>query len=203
MNNELLESLMKQAGVASFRELAKNAGVSQWQIKQLRGGKIGQMRVENLQKIAKALQVPVGEFLTMFEIGEPVKSIGVGEWETEYKRLQEELGQQKNILLQDFREETLQKIESWLLQWPTAAYAVQQKPDIPATRLLPLVRPVEQLVQEWGVEMIGPVGAEVEYDPHRHQLMEGSAEAGQRVKVRYPGYRQGEKLLYRAKVSVV
>ncbi len=203
MNNELLESLMKQAGIASFRELAKNAGVSQWQIKQLRSGKIGQMRVENLQKIANALQMPVGELLTVFEMSEPVKSIAVVEWETEYKRLQEELGQQKSVLLQAFREETLQKIESWLLQWPTAAYAVQQKPDIPATRLLPLVRPVEQLLQEWGVEMIGPVGAEVEYDPHGHQLMEGSAEAGQRVKVRYPGYRQGEKLLYRAKVIVV
>jgi hypothetical protein len=33
--------------------------------------------------------------------------------------------------------------------------------------------------------------------------MEGHAEVGDRVRVRYTGYWQGEKLLYRAKVSPV
>lgn len=202
-NNEVLENLMKQAGILSFRDLAKKAGVSQWQIKQLRGGKVGQMRVENVQKIAGVLGIAVGDLLRVFDVGEKGKENAVLEWESEYRRLQGELEEQGVVLLQSFREEVLHKIESWMVQWPTAAYAVEKKPDIPASRLLPLVRPVEQLLQEWGVEMMEPVGAEVEYDPQRHQLMEGSAEIGQKVKIRYGGYRQGEKLLYRAKVSVV
>ncbi|MGB7379946.1 MAG: XRE family transcriptional regulator, partial [Rivularia sp. (in: cyanobacteria)] len=36
-----------------------------------------------------------------------------------------------------------------------------------------------------------------------HQLIEGNAQPTEKVKVRYTGYRQGDKLLYRAKVSPV
>jgi molecular chaperone GrpE (heat shock protein) len=56
-------------------------------------------------------------------------------------------------------------------------------------------------LQEWGVEAIASVGSELPYDPQWHQLMEGIAQPGDLVKVRYTGYRIGEKLLYRAKVS--
>jgi molecular chaperone GrpE (heat shock protein) len=56
-------------------------------------------------------------------------------------------------------------------------------------------------MEAWGLEAIASVGAEVAYNPKLHQLMEGSAEVGAMVRVRFTGYRQGEKLLYRAKVS--
>jgi len=58
-------------------------------------------------------------------------------------------------------------------------------------------------LEHWGVESIAPVGAQIPYNPQQHQLMEGTAEPGEPVKVRYTGYRQGDKLLYRAKVSLV
>ncbi|NES19707.1 MAG: nucleotide exchange factor GrpE, partial [Symploca sp. SIO3E6] len=82
-------------------------------------------------------------------------------------------------------------------------YAAQQNEQLPAVKLLPLMRPVESLLQKWGVEAIAPVGAEVSYNPQYHQLISGNAQPGEMVKVRYTGYRQGEKLLYRAKVSPV
>ena len=47
------------------------------------------------------------------------------------------------------------------------------------------------------------MGAEVAYNPQMHELIEGTAEPGATVRVRYTGYVQGEKLLYRAKVSYV
>ena len=53
------------------------------------------------------------------------------------------------------------------------------------------------------MEAIAPVGAEVAYDPQLHQPLEGTAQPGEKVKVRYTGYRQGDKLLYRAKVSPI
>jgi len=62
---------------------------------------------------------------------------------------------------------------------------------------------MDVLLQQWGVEAIAPVGAELPYDPQQHQLLEGTAQAGDQVLVRYTGYRQGDKLLYRAKVSPV
>ena len=53
--------------------------------------------------------------------------------------------------------------------------------------------------------MKGTVGEVVPYDPQFHQLLEGggNAETGDPVIIRYVGYLQGDKLLYRAKVSPV
>jgi molecular chaperone GrpE (heat shock protein) len=90
-----------------------------------------------------------------------------------------------------------------MLQWPTVTHAVEKNPQLPAERLLPQVRPVEKLLQTWDIEEIAPIGAEIPYDPQQHQLMGGTAEAGQTVRVRYAGYKQGDRLLYRAKVSPV
>ncbi len=121
----------------------------------------------------------------------------------EYDRLQQQLAQQRQDLWQEFQQSSVQVLESLLLQLPTAAYAAQQNPQAPAVKLLPLLRPLEQLLQAWGIEPIATVGAEVAYDPQQHQLMAGVAQPGDRVKVRYTGYRQGDRLLYRAKVSPI
>jgi molecular chaperone GrpE (heat shock protein) len=94
-------------------------------------------------------------------------------------------------------------LESWLLQWPTVIHAVEQNPDLPASRLVPLVQPVQNLLEQWGIAAIAPVGAEIPFDPQQHQLMNGTAAPGELVKVRYTGFRRGDTLLYRAKVSPV
>ena len=86
-------------------------------------------------------------------------------------------------------------------QLPTAAAAAVENPQLSAANLLPLLTPINELLKRWGIEAIAAVGEEVAYNPQWHELMEGTAEAGTSVKVRYVGYRQGEKLLYRAKVS--
>ena len=68
--------------------------------------------------------------------------------------------------------------------------------------LLPHLRSsLDPLLKSWGIEAIGTVGTEIPYDPQQHQLLEGSVQPGKQVRVRYQGYCQGEKLLYRAKVS--
>ena len=66
-----------------------------------------------------------------------------------------------------------------------------------------MLRPVEKLIEEWNVESIATVGSEVPFDPQLHQLMDGSVQKGEMVKIRYAGYRQGDKLLFRAKVSPI
>ncbi len=197
-----LQQLMQQVGISSFNELSKQAGVSKRQLKHLRLGEVSQMRVETLVKISSLLQVSVTELLKTFsevEIAEETDAQTA--WKQEYDRLQEQLRQQRESLMQEFQQTGLQVLESWLLQWPTAANAAKENPQLPAVRLLPLVRPVEQLVQQWGVEAIASVGEEIPYNPQYHQLMEGNAQPGEQVRVRYTGYRQGEKLLFRAKVS--
>jgi molecular chaperone GrpE (heat shock protein) len=121
----------------------------------------------------------------------------------EYDRLQQQLANQRQILWQEFQQSSVQILESLLLQLPTAAYAAQQNPQAPAVKMLPLLRPLDTLLEQWGIESIATVGAEIPYDPQQHQLMGGIAQTGDRVKVRYTGYRQGDRLLYRAKVSAI
>jgi molecular chaperone GrpE (heat shock protein) len=196
-----LRSLLQQAEIPSLKALSRAAGVSEWQVKQLSRGQAAKMRVEPLSQLAQALQVSLAELVGMFsELAIAPSETTTSNLQQEYQRLQNQLQQQQTLLQQDFQNTSLQILESWLIQYPTAAYAAQQN-EMPASRLLPLMRPVEQLVKTWGLEAIAPVGAEVPYDPQIHQLMEGSVAAGDRVRVRYAGYRQGEKLLYRAKVS--
>lgn len=197
-----LQQLMQRVGISSFKALSKKAGVSERQIRYLRRGQVSQMRVETLFKMSQSLQVPMSDLLATFgEIRPDAETDSPAALKQEYQRMQEQLRQQRETFRQEFEQSSLQVLESWLLQWPTAAYAAQQNPQLPAVRLLPLLRPMEHLLQQWGVEAIASVGEEISYDPRWHQLMEGTATEGDRVKVRYTGYRQGDKLLYRAKVS--
>lgn len=206
-----LHQLMQQVGVSSFKALSRKAGVSEKQLRRLRGGQVLQLRVETLLKLSQTLQVSLNELLETFSSVSilPVSQVDEGEAASvealrqEYQRLQQQLEHQRQTLMQEFQQSSLQVLEPWLVQWPTAAYAAQQNQQLPAVRVLPLVRPVEQLLQEWGVEAIASVGSELPYDPQWHQLMEGTAQPGELVRVRYTGYRVGEKLLYRVKVSAI
>lgn len=220
-----LQDLMQGVGVSSFKALARASGVSERQIMRLRRGEAQRMRIDTLLKLSQSLQVPLTELVPTFsemEFGKaptfllpqeetaplqesmqamPAAGFAYADLKREYQRLQIQLEEQRQALWQEFQQSSLQVLESWLLQWPTAAYKAQSNPQLPAVKLLPLLRPVEQLLQQWQVEAIAPVGAELPYDPQLHQLLEGTAQPGARVKVRYTGYRQGDKLLYRARVS--
>lgn len=206
----LLQDLMPQVGISSFKALALAAEVSERQIRRLRHGEIEQMRLDVLLKLSQVLQMSLTELVATFSEVElsqqKIKTSQeleptIADLKQEYQRLSTQLEQQKQVLWQEFQQSSLQTIESWLLQWPTAAAKAQENPQLPAEKLLPLLKPLEQLLQQWGVEAIAPVGAEVTYDPQLHQLMSGTAQKGDIVKVRYVGYYQGGKLLYRAKVS--
>lgn len=201
-----LRSHMASVGIPSFKALSQAAGVSEWQVLQLRQGKADQMRVNVLIKLGRvlgrSLEQLVQEFSSL-EVGASASAASLETLQQEYQRLQTQLAQQKADLNQELQRQILQTLETLLLQLPTAAYAAQQNPELPAQRLLPLLKPIDHLLQKWGIEAIAPVGAEIPYDPQWHQLLEGTANVSDRVRVRYTGYRQGETLLYRAKVSPV
>jgi molecular chaperone GrpE (heat shock protein) len=212
-NNQKLQDLMQQVGISSFKALSRAAGVSERQILRLRQGQLEQMRLDVLLKLSPVLQMPLSELIATFSTVEllqektaPTQELlkEITDLRREYDRLQLQLEQQRDILLQELQQSSLQLLESLLLQWPTAAQKAQENPQLAAAKIVPLVqKPLEKLLQAWGVEAIAPVGAELPYDPQLHQLMEGTAQPGEIVKVRYTGYLQGEKLLYRAKVSPV
>jgi molecular chaperone GrpE (heat shock protein)/DNA-binding Xre family transcriptional regulator len=207
-----LQYLMQRVGISSFRALSRAAGVSERQILRLRQGKLEQMRMDVLLKLSILLQVPLSELVATFLVPSVEDQISsalstskeIADLKREYQRSQLQLEEQREVLLQEFQQSSLQLLESLLLQWPTAAQKAQENPELAAVKIVPLVqKPLEKLLQAWGVKAIAPVGAEIPYDPQLHQLMEGNAQPGETVKVRYTGYVQGDKLLYRAKVSPV
>jgi hypothetical protein len=106
-----------------------------------------------------------------------------------------------NIAKLELQREAIQILESLLIQLPTAINAAAQNPTLPAKNILPLLRPINTLMNRWQVRTIGAVGQSIAFDPRRHTLIEGTADPGQPVTVRYVGYEQGDKLFYRAKVS--
>ncbi|MFN5239887.1 MAG: XRE family transcriptional regulator, partial [Aphanizomenon sp.] len=108
------------------------------------------------------------------------------------------------LLQQEFQRSSLQILESLLLQWPTAAYIARENHQLTAVKILPLVdKPLETLLQAWDVKAIASVGDQIPYNPQFHQLLEGTAQPGEIVKVRYPGYIHYEQLLYRVRVSPI
>lgn len=207
----VLRQLMTAAEIPSFRQLCRVAGVSDWAVQQLRQGRIDAMRLATLQKLSQALGLSVAALLQNFGIVESEPPSGESDGaatrtqalEQEYQRLQDQMERQKAQLHQQFQQEVLAAIEPWLLQWPTVVHAVDKNPDLPASRLVPLVQPIQALLEQWNITAIAPVGSEVPYDPQTQQLMAGAASPGDLVRIRYAGFKQGETLLHRAKVSLV
>lgn len=192
----VLQQRLQHLGFTSLRQFRETIAVSEWQLRQLRNGKIQQMRLEVLLKLAQGLQWSLEDVITAFSL-QPVSQS-----DKTLAALQQ-LQQQQDQLKQAFETSSLQTLESWLIQWSAAANAVRNNPDLPASRLLPLMKPIEQLLQEWGVEAIATVGEEIDYNPQWHQLMQGVAQPGQKVRVRYAGYLHRGKLLHRAQVSII
>lgn len=196
----VLQQRLQQLGFTSLRQFRETLAVSEWQLRQLRKGKIQQMRLEVLLKLAEGLQWSLEDLIAAFSpqfVPQPDETLTA--LQPECDRLQ----QQQNQLKQAFETSSLQTLETWLIQWSAVTKAVSNNPDLPASRILPLMKPIEQLLQEWEVEAIATVGEEIDYNPQWHQLMQGVAQPGQKVRVRYAGYLHRGKLLHRAQVSVV
>lgn len=204
---EILRLLMKQVGISSFQILSERTGISRRAIDTLRKRNAATLRYADLAKLAEVLQIEVTEVIAKFisDSNNPESPISeIAALREEYQRLQQKLELQKFELRSQFERETIQQLESLILQLPSAGYAAQQNPNMLAKNILPLLRPIDALLQKWGITAIGAVGKEVNFDSQKHQLMEGSDEIkeGDITIVRYVGYMQGEKLLYRARVSI-
>ena len=209
-NKQLLQELMQQADIADIDRLSQIANVARLQLIRMQRGLILNLSVRAIAKIAKTLNVSIDSLVETFTESKTSQEPqlhsnqdSLAACRQEYQKLQQAMSHQQATLAAKFQQESLETIESWLLQWPTATAAVQQNPQLPAERLLSLVEPIEQLLSQWNVTTIATVGEEIPYDPQYHQLMKGLAQPGELVKVRYVGYKQGDKLLYKAKVSPV
>lgn len=198
---------MTAAGIASYRALAARAGVSRWQIEQLRTGKGEDMRLTILSRLAGSLKISLNALLKAFELlpeaTEAAIEGDVAAVRQEYARLKGQVEESAAWGRSQVKAEALQILESWLVQWPTIAKRAAENEALAAVKVVPFVRPVARLMEVWGVVAIAPVDAEVDYDPQLHQLIGGTANAGEKVKVTHSGSLYEGKLLHRAKVKPI
>jgi transcriptional regulator with XRE-family HTH domain len=204
-DSEALKTAMSAVGIASFRRLAQQSGVSWRQIERLRRGEIQHLSIHNAMRLAATLNLSLVDFLSRFEVSSfDTSRLSSDEKRPDEKDRQREREDWRSQIQETFQSEALNILESLLLQWPTAAQAAQTNPTLPAVRLIPLLKPLEQLLQAWEIEAISQVGAIVPYDPTMHQWSGETAPPAVQhpVQVSHVGYRQRERLLYRAKVRL-
>ncbi|MGF1487138.1 MAG: hypothetical protein ACFBSE_08495 [Prochloraceae cyanobacterium] len=121
---------------------------------------------------------------------------------TEIKELREKLSTQSQELNIDFRRETFDRLQNLLTNYPTVRKMAEVKPNLPAKNLTALFTSLDSLLANWNYEPIGQPWQEVEYNPQLHQPDSEEIKAGDRVYIRFIGYRHGETILYPAKVSL-
>jgi transcriptional regulator with XRE-family HTH domain len=215
-----LQQLMAKVGCPSYRALMQQSHLSRRQLQALRSGQGSSLSMAGLCCLSEVLQVSLADLLKTFDIASldrpqqtdtdrpetPSTADSAQVLKAECLRLQEQLEQQRSQLQQDFQRETLHTLESLLLMWPTAAHRAQQDPTLPAVRILPLLKPLDQLLQQWGIAAIGTVGEQTLYDPILDQwnttCAEGPPQPGDAVVITHVGYRQGATIHYRAKVRL-
>ena len=186
----VLAQYMSDRRISSFRALSQQSGVSRSAIDRLRRGQVLQMQVNTLLKLANFLKLDLEAL---------VRSLSPPNSDPDIQSVVH-----SPVLSEEtFQRSALHTLEPWLLQWSAAANAAQRNPQLAAAKLLPLLRPIDILLTEWGVEILGRVGEELRYDPTLHQSMESGVliQTGDRIRVRFSGYRYRGNLLHRAKVS--
>lgn len=190
----ILHQWMTRVQINSYRELSCLAQVSQLQLHRLENGLLNSIPLGILKKIAHALNLSVDTFIdTLSE-------------EEESLPLEIKATESASEIKLECQREAISLLESLLLQLPTFTHAVQNNPHLSATKLLPLLEPLKELLSHWGIEAIGTVGEIVTYNPQEHELMDNNSlttTESKPVKIRYVGYRHHDKLLYRAQVSSI
>jgi molecular chaperone GrpE (heat shock protein) len=205
-NQQILATLMSQAEIKNMKQLLEISGVSELQLIKLQNGLFLKLPLEVIIRLSQTLKVSINDLISLFsselasEKSEKSENLSLETIKKEYELLQQKLAEQKQILLEEFQQSSLDILESWLIQWPRAVFLAKNNPHFPVKSLLMLIKPLEKLLLQWGVKAIATINAEIPYNPQCHQLIEGTAQPGDLVKVRYIGYKKGEKILHRVKV---
>jgi DNA-binding Xre family transcriptional regulator len=180
----VLLELMAKTQIAGWQQLSAQTKISLKRLRKLRQGQSDHLKLSELVQLSRSLQISLGELL---------EQLGI--------QFSPESNSPPVPSLAEFQLASLQTIESFLTYWPAAAYQVQINPEFPASKLLPLVKPIERLLANWDVVSIDQVGTAVPFSPQQHQAIDSQIAAGEMVTVRYPGYQQDGKLLWRSQVS--
>ncbi len=206
-NTNLLNQLIKEVGCQSIPEFSIKFDISQLQLYRLQNGLLSKMSLENVSKIATSLNISIEELIELFALETSLKNIpkpkNNDDILKDYQNLQAKYEKQNKELTQKFQLASVEILESLLVQLPTFIFATTSNPNLAAQKLLPLLKPIDNLLNSWNIKPLNCVGEKLPYNPQQHQLLEGDCQQGDLVQVRYIGYIKDDAILYKAKVSPV
>lgn len=125
----------------------------------------------------------------------------ISDLEQQYEELKQDLDRQTVELNFDFQANVFEQLHSLLTSYPTAKVMIKIKPNLPASNLIALFKPLDNLLQSWDVIQIGQPWQQIPYNPQLHQPDNQDMVEGELVYVRFIGYMQEDRILYPAKVS--
>ncbi|MBN1121306.1 MAG: nucleotide exchange factor GrpE [Anaerolineae bacterium] len=97
------------------------------------------------------------------------------------------------------------RFRSMLTQLPTLESEVNNGASIQAGDVLSILSPLDEWLEESGIVSIGQVGEETSFDPTLHRAVGRGARSvvmGDRVNVKYVGYRLDSEILTKAQVTL-
>ena len=121
--------------------------------------------------------------------------------EAKNKKLINKLEKLPIQLQSSWQKESINLLQELLISYPTAKLMVELKHNLPSKNILALLKPLELLLQKWGIETIGQPWKKVPYNPNIHDCGEEDISQGELVYIRWVGYYQGDRVLLPAKVS--
>ena len=219
-NDELLLELMRRNKILNWKELQQKSGLSNSDMWKLRDSDGVSLSLDELNNVAIALNIPLGNFLDKLGILPPHPELETKRREClelqqqieqlnqekeslrkDGLRLHSELEQQKLELTQELRKSTFEKLQTLLVNYPSIHQMVKVKPELPAKNLLSSFTPLDNLLKEWDYQPIGRPWEQVEYNPQIHQPDTVDIEPGEKVYIRFVGYQHQGNILCPAKVS--
>lgn len=204
--DSILQSRMRELGIFNWQELAQKSGLTRVNLRLIRQGELSKFSLIQLMHIATALDWTLEEFFPIFGRSFSVETQEIDANEIEELRhqclrLRDELARQKFLLLDDFRRDTFEQLQALLTNYPSARKMAESNANLRAKNITGLFTSLDNLVENWGWEMIGSPWEKVSFDPQFHQPDVGDISPGESVYIRFVGYRDGETVICPAKVS--
>jgi hypothetical protein len=207
-----LKARMGELNLPTWQALQKTSGLSKTSLQKFRQGNCQRLRWEQVQQLAQALQWPILTLLAQLDLVDtPPTSAPAAPVLTERPNLEQlkqecialrqELAQQDAASTQAATQQSFFELQPLLTQFPTVPRMVEVQPQLPARNLLPLFNALSNWLARWQIVPIGEPWQSVSFDPRLHQPDVADIEPEDTVYVRFVGYRQGDDILARAKVS--
>jgi len=203
INDDWLRMRMSALNIANWQQLRKQSGLEAASLRHIRRGEIQKINLPEIDKLAHLLNYQPEEFLKKLSAIAPINPNieDLTILRKECERLKNQLEQQRELLTQEIQESFFGELQTLLTNYPSLRKMVENKSDLSARNIIALLTPLDNLLRSWHYEPIGRVWEQVEYDPELHQIDSGDIEPGEKVYIRFVGYRESDRVITPARVS--